>query len=212
MHPRIGRTQEQTRSAPSAGSENRSARLWDAKIAFSESRGLVVLGRGPRNRHYSIAATHLVMSQSLLPLGDLMSSIARSHPTITPGLLYHDAQQAIEWLCRVFGFQRHLVIPGEHGAVIHAHLTLGNGGIMLSSAEGYAHPTMCKSPRQLGGIGSAEIIVYVYDIDTHYKRSVAEGAEILIPIETKPYGGRGYACKDPEGYVWAFGNYDAWAG
>ena len=141
-----------------------------------------------------------------------MSSASGLHPTITPGLLYHDAPKAIEWLCRVFGFQQRLVVPGEQGTVAHAHLTLGNGGIMLSSAEGYPHPNMCKSPRQLGGTGSAEIIVYVADPDTHYKHAVSEGAEILIPVETKPCGGRGYACKDPEGYVWAFGSYDAWAG
>jgi uncharacterized glyoxalase superfamily protein PhnB len=140
-----------------------------------------------------------------------MSSHSGSSPTITPGLLYHDAPTAIEWLCRVFSFQKRLVVPGENGSVVHAHLTLGNGGIMLSSAETYASPNLCKSPRELGGIGTAEIIVYVPDPDAHYAQALAEGAEILVAIETKPYGGRSYVCKDPEGYVWAFSNYDAWA-
>lgn len=134
-----------------------------------------------------------------------------STPTITPGLIYHDAPKAIEWLCRAFGFQKRTVIPGQEGTITHAHLTLGNGGIMLSSAEDYPFPDLCKSPRELGGIGTAEIIVYVPDPDAHYRHSVAAGAEIVVPVEDKPYGGRGYSCKDPEGYVWAFGSYNAWA-
>lgn len=133
-----------------------------------------------------------------------------STPTITPGLIYHDAPRAIEWLCRAFGFEKRTVIPGDGERIMHAHLTLGNGGVMLCSAEGYPFPSMCKSPRELGGIGSVEIIVYVQDPDAHYHRAVAAGAEIIIAVEDKPYGGRGYSCKDPEGYVWAFGSYNAW--
>jgi len=40
---------------------------------------------------------------------------------------------------------------------------------------------------------------------------VSEGVEIVISIEDKPYGGRGYTCKDSEGHVWAFGSYNPWA-
>ena len=132
-------------------------------------------------------------------------------PTITPGLLYHDAAKAIEWLCRAFGFEERTVIPGDGNAIVHAHLTLGNGGVMLSSAENYQFPSLCKSPRELGGTGSAEIIVYVPDPDGHYQRAIAAGAEIVVDLENKPYGGRGYSCKDPEGYVWAFGSYNPWS-
>ena len=140
-----------------------------------------------------------------------MTSLSVTPPSVTPGLLYHNAPNAIEWLCRAFGFEKRLVVPGEDGAVLHAHLTYGNGGVMLSSAEIYPFPSLCKSPREVGGVGTAEIIVYVTDPDAHYQRALAANAEILIPIEDKPYGGRGYSCKDPEGYVWAFGSYNAWA-
>ena len=75
------------------------------------------------------------------------------------GLLYNDAAEAVEWRCRVFGFSKRFVVPGANGAVAHAHLVFGNGGVMLSSAEAYAYPEMCKSPRETGGIGTAEIIV-----------------------------------------------------
>lgn len=139
------------------------------------------------------------------------SPASHTPPTITPGLLYHAAPKAIEWLCRVYGFQPRRVVPGEPGRVLHAHLVLGNGGVMLSSAEDYGHPSMCRSPRQVGGVGTAEIVVHVPEIEAHYRHAVAQGAEILIALEDKPYGGRGYASRDPEGHVWAFGSYDAWA-
>ncbi len=81
---------------------------------------------------------------------------------------------------------------------------------MLSSAENYAFPSLCTTPRQTKGVGTVELIVYVQDPDAHYARACAAGAEVLIPIEDKPYGGRGYTCRDPEGHTWAFGSYDPW--
>lgn len=134
-----------------------------------------------------------------------------THPTVSPGLLYHDAAVAIEWLCRAFGMKERLVVPGSEGRIVHAHLTIGNGGVMLSSAEEYAFPTMCQTPRDAGGVGTVEIIVHVEDPDAVYASAVRAGAQILIPIEDKPYGGRGFSCKDPEGHVWAFGSYNPWA-
>jgi uncharacterized glyoxalase superfamily protein PhnB len=50
-------------------------------------------------------------------------------------LRYRDAQAAIEWLCRAFGFEKHLVVPGEGGTIAHAELSFGNGMIMLGSVK-----------------------------------------------------------------------------
>jgi uncharacterized glyoxalase superfamily protein PhnB len=61
-------------------------------------------------------------------------STDHGNPTVTPGLLYDDAPRAIEWLCRAFGFERRLVVPGPDGSVMHAHLTHGHGGVFLGSA------------------------------------------------------------------------------
>ena len=138
-----------------------------------------------------------------------------SHPTVTPGLLYHDAMKAIEWLNRAFGFEVRLVIPdSKAGRILHAHLIYGNGGVMLSSAEEYAFPNLCRTPRQIGGVGTVEIVVRVeeQEMESHYERARKAGAEILVPLESKPYGGRGYSCRDIEGHDWAFGSYEPWAG
>jgi uncharacterized glyoxalase superfamily protein PhnB len=131
--------------------------------------------------------------------------------TIIPGMRYHDANAAIEWLCRAFGFTKHLVVPGENGTIAHAQLTFGNGMIMLGSAGNDAYGKLVKPPRDLGGGCSQGAYIIVEDTDAHYRRAVAAGAKILMDIEDKDYGGRGYTCSDPEGNVWSFGSYDPWA-
>ncbi len=135
--------------------------------------------------------------------------MGRNFPTITPGLLYHNAPEMIEWLCQTFGFKKKVVIPGKDGKILHAHLILSNGGIMLSSAEDYEYSDLCKSPKQTGA-STVEIIIFVEDIDEHYRNSQEHGANIILPLEDKAYGGKGYSVKDPEGYTWAFGSYDPW--
>ncbi len=52
---------------------------------------------------------------------------------VIPTMRYRDAPAAIDWLCRVLGFARHLVVPGEDGTIAHAQLVLGCGMIMLGS-------------------------------------------------------------------------------
>ena len=48
----------------------------------------------------------------------------------------------------------------------------------------------------------------VDDVDAHYARAKAAGAEIVIDIKTQDYGGRDYTARDLEGHVWTFGSYD----
>src|SRR5262245_50163350 len=44
--------------------------------------------------------------------------------TIVPAMRYRDAPGAIEFLCKAFGFEKHLVVPGaDQGIIDHAQLT-----------------------------------------------------------------------------------------
>jgi len=130
---------------------------------------------------------------------------------IIPTLRYHDAPAAIEFLCRAFGFEKHLVVPGEDGTVAHAQLTLGDGMIMLGSARDDEFGRLQKPPRDVGGAGTQSPYIVVSDVDAHHARAVAAGAKVVMPPEDKDYGGRGYGCLDPEGHLWNFGSYDPWA-
>ena len=48
------------------------------------------------------------------------------------------------------------------------------------------------------------------DADSHYKKAIEAGAEIVLDIKDEEYGGRGYTCKDLEGHLWNFGTYNPW--
>lgn len=134
-----------------------------------------------------------------------------ANAAVIPAMRYEDAPAAIEWLCRAFGFEKHLVVPGGAGEILHAQLTFGNGMIMLGSASnGGGFGNYVKPPRATGGIGTQSAYVIVPDADAHYRRAVAAGARIVIDIKDEDYGGRGYSCLDPEGHVWNFGTYDPW--
>jgi len=131
--------------------------------------------------------------------------------TVIPTLRYKDAAAAIEWLCKAFGFERHLVVPGEDGAIVHAQLVFGNGMVMVGSARASDFDRLQKPPGALGGAVSQSPYIVVDDVDEHYARAVAAGAEIVLELRDEDYGGRDYSCRDPEGHVWNFGSYDPWA-
>jgi uncharacterized glyoxalase superfamily protein PhnB len=143
-----------------------------------------------------------------------MSRPADTTATIIPGLRYQDAPKAIDWLCRAFGFERQLVVPGEGGSIAHAQLRFGNGMIMLGSAgkHGGGYDELVKPPAQAGGVSTLGLYVIVDDVDAHHARAVAAGAEIVLPVTDQDYGGRDYTCRDLEGNVWSFGSYDPWQG
>ncbi len=125
--------------------------------------------------------------------------------TVIPTLRYNDPAAAIDWLCEAFGFERHLVVPGEDGTIVHAQLVFGNGMVMLGPARASEFDDLQKPPSALGGAVSQSPYIIVDDADKHYARAVAAGAEIGIEIKDEDYGGRGYSCRDPEGHVWNFG-------
>ena len=116
-------------------------------------------------------------------------------------MMYRDAPAAIEWLCGVFGFSKHAVYAGPDNTIMHAELTLGGGMIMLGSRKG----DEMSIPPMLG------VSLIVDDADAIYARAKTAGAKMVVDIENKPYGGRGFSCKDPDGYTWHVGTYDPWA-
>lgn len=130
---------------------------------------------------------------------------------VIPGLRYRDAKAAVDWLCRVVGFEARLVVPGEGESIAHAQLTLGRSMIMLGSQRDDEFGRLLRGPQAgEGGVTQGAYIV-VPDADAVYERVVASGVEIPLPIEDQDYGGRGFTCRDPEGHVWSIGSYDPWA-
>jgi uncharacterized glyoxalase superfamily protein PhnB len=130
--------------------------------------------------------------------------------TIIPSLRYHNAPAAIEWLCRVFGLQKNLVVPDDNGGVAHAQLSFGDGMMMLGSMRDNEWGRFIKQPDEMGGAATQSIYLVVRDADVICERAKNAGAEILIPVRDEEYGGRSFSCRDLEGHLWTLGTYDPW--
>lgn len=131
---------------------------------------------------------------------------------IIPTLRYKDAVKAIEFLCNTFGFTKHSVFEDKDGHIGHAELCFGNSMIMLSSEKDNAFGKLVGTPKAHSGINtmSPYIILKDSEIDAHYLKTLASGAEIVYDLKVEDYGGKAYSCKDAEGYLWNFGSYNPW--
>jgi uncharacterized glyoxalase superfamily protein PhnB len=136
---------------------------------------------------------------------------AHTKSTVIPALRYRNAPAAIDWLCQVFGFERHAVYEGENGTIGHAELTLNGGMIMLGSAKDDGHGRRFKSPDELDGMETCSAYIVVADADAAHDRAVAAGATIIRPLQNTDYGSREFAVRDPEGHSWSLGTYNPWA-
>lgn len=128
---------------------------------------------------------------------------------VIPAMRYEDAPSAIEWLCDVLGFSKHLVVPLEDGAIAHAQLVLGDGMIMLGSARDDEYGQLVKTPGPNRENTQSACLV-VDDPHAVHERAVGAGAEIVVPLQNPEYGGVFFACRDPEGHLWNIGSYDPW--
>ena len=130
---------------------------------------------------------------------------------VVPILRYQDAAAAIKWLCAAFGFQEHLVVADEENPKIihHAQLVYGTGMVMLSSA-GISDAGISDFDNFLDKNQKQNIYMIVPSADDHYAQAKKSGAEILLDITDQDYGGRGYTCRDVEGNIWSFGDYNSW--
>lgn len=142
-----------------------------------------------------------------------MPSFAKNtKATIIPVLRYRDAAAAIAWLCKVFGFEKHLVVASADGGIAHAQLSFGNGMIMLASVTKSAtvFDQLIKQPDEVGGAQTQTTYVVVTDVDALYAAVKAGGAKMATEITYEDYGGRDFSCYDLEDHLWSFGSYDPW--
>lgn len=129
---------------------------------------------------------------------------------IVPCLRYDNANTAVEWLCSVLGFQEHNVYRDEQGNVVHAELRFGDGIIMIGPNAATEFGKLIKQPREIGNCESQMCFIFVADVAAHFEKSKQHGAEIVTPLKKQDYGASDYVCRDPEGHIWSFGDYDPW--
>ena len=131
-----------------------------------------------------------------------------SWPRISSSLYYEDPKAAIDFLCRAFGFEVRLLVPGENDTIRHSELTFGEGVVMIASPKPEKFPRH-KPPPAVGGANTQNMMVYVDDVEAHFARAKGEGAVVLKELATTDHGPeywseRGYECLDPGGHAWWF--------
>jgi len=129
-------------------------------------------------------------------------------PNIFPAITYRDANAALDFLKRAFGFAEKAVYRDDDGVIQHAELRLGAGLVMFgqhrpSGFSGDIDIDAAKSP--------ASIYIVVDDPDAHHARARDAGAQIIRELSDMDYGSREYGAADPEGNRWSFGTYDPYA-
>lgn len=133
-------------------------------------------------------------------------------PQISPCIFYDDPVAAIDWLCRVFGFDVRLKVEGDDGRIVHSELEFGAGLIMVSDVNRKSdelHAVPAVSPRGLDGRVTMALAMFVDDADAHCAHAKEAGATILNEPETHDYGpdhwaDRTYRAADLEGHQWWF--------
>jgi uncharacterized glyoxalase superfamily protein PhnB len=129
-------------------------------------------------------------------------------PRIASALYYENGAEAIDWLCRAFGFEVRIKVEGEGGRIEHSELVYGGGVIMVSEPKPDKFPHS-RTPGQAGGANTQSMMVYVDDVEAHCERARAAGATIVSEPKTSDHGedywaDRTYECRDLGGHHWWF--------
>jgi len=126
--------------------------------------------------------------------------IPAEYTTITPHLVVHDAQAAIEFYQRAFGAELRDCLKHPQGQqVVHASMKIGNAMIMLNQESRDCGQV---SPTSLGG-SPVSIHLYVENADAFFEKAVLAGATIQMPITEMFWGDRFGTLKDPFGHQWS---------
>jgi uncharacterized glyoxalase superfamily protein PhnB len=119
---------------------------------------------------------------------------------VIPVLVCRDIQAAHDFLVRAFGFDPGGVERTGDGQPVHGEVRVGETAIWLHriTAE---HQLDSPEAFDMAGAG---LVVHVSDVDAHFARARAAGAQIDSEPTDQPYGQREYGARDPEGHRWWF--------
>jgi uncharacterized glyoxalase superfamily protein PhnB len=131
-------------------------------------------------------------------------AIPDGYHTVTPYLMVRGADRAIEFYKRAFGAEELMRMSGPDGkSIMHAEIKIGDSRIFLSEE----FPEMgCRSPESLGGTASS-LHLYVEDVDAAFKRAVAAGAQVKMPVADMFWGDRFGKLIDLFGHEWGMATH-----
>lgn len=116
--------------------------------------------------------------------------IPKGHQPVMPYLMIHGAAKFIDFTQKVFKAELSFHHMREDNETIqHAEVQMSGSTIMFADATGQWKPQ------------TANMFVYVDDVDETYRRALAHGATTEMELNDQSYG-RTCGVKDPFGNVW----------
>lgn len=117
---------------------------------------------------------------------------------ITPHITIRDkrAAEAIDWYKQAFGAEELMRHPTDDGRLMHAHLKINGGPLMLHD----------DFPEHMGGPSKppSSLVLHldVPDADFAWKRALDAGAEVRHELTDQFWGDRYGQIIDPFGFIW----------
>jgi PhnB protein len=132
----------------------------------------------------------------------MVKRIPDGYHSVTPYLIFDNAEAAIDFYTKAFGAKELFRMPMD-GRIGHAELQIGNSRIMLADENPKVD---AYSPKHYKG-SPISLMIYVDDVDTFSQKAVAAGATIVRPVKTQFYGDRSGMFLDPYGYNWTIATH-----
>lgn len=107
-----------------------------------------------------------------------VNPIPPEYGTVTPYLVVNGASALIDFAKQAFGAEEIARMPGPGGTIGHAEIRLGDRVIMLADAGP-------ENPAQ-----SANLVLYVNDCDSTYRKALGAGGVKEMEPEDQFYGDR----------------------
>jgi uncharacterized glyoxalase superfamily protein PhnB len=131
-----------------------------------------------------------------------VAPVPPQYGTATAALTVSPCKEAQKFYAKAFGAKLLGSMDGPGGLVMHAEMQIGDTIIMLNDEM----PPMPgipahKTPKNAKG-NTASMHLYVPNVDAAFKKAVAAGAKVLMPVSEQFWGDRYGQVEDPFGHLW----------
>jgi PhnB protein len=124
--------------------------------------------------------------------------IPDGYHSVTPYLYIDGAAAAIDFYKKAFGAIETVRMLSPDGKIGHAEIKIGDSHVMLADQN---ERVGAYSPKHYGGV-PGNLMIYVEDVDSVFKRAVDAGATVNRPLADQFYGDRNGGIEDPFGHHW----------
>lgn len=121
--------------------------------------------------------------------------VPKGFTAVTPHLAIKDAQAALAFYKKAFGAKVLGKMLTPDGKVLHSDVMIGDAHVFVSDP-------MMDSPPSTGTIH-----MYVENADKTWKKAVAAGAQVVMPLENSFWGDRYGILSDVFGQKWSISSH-----